>query len=106
MTCVDCGQAVTESERRGVRFCFFCKAPMHGECAMVVRSGDDACEKCYGDEGARYTLIMSFGAGEGRDPLPDEVGYSVKLPVVEDDSLMPWYASLDALDAEDSEGGE
>lgn len=115
MTCADCGEDVIESERPGVRYCYFCKKPLHGECSMTTRGAEDACENCYSAEATRFTLVMAQGTGEGRDPIAEEgeVGYERPLPGSavqlrdvselkpdEDVGVSRWDAELEAVGLE------
>lgn len=70
---------------------------------MLTTSGDDACEDCYTQENSRFTLVMAYGAGEGRLPILEEGErpYLVTLPDI--DELLSWESSLAALDEEDDE---
>jgi hypothetical protein len=101
MTCCDCEEDILESERGNARRCRWCARALHGECAMLARLGDDACEECYTKDNSRFTFVMAHGSGEGRGPILEEGErpYLVALPDV--DELLSWESSLAALDEED-----
>jgi hypothetical protein len=110
MRCADCGEGVLESERAGLLYCFSCKLPLHGECSLIVRSGDSACESCYNAENTRFALVMAKGTGDGREPIRDENerGYAHALPgkalklVADIDKMVevtPWDAALERVPA-------
>jgi hypothetical protein len=58
MTCTDCNEPITESERRAARTCVCCSKPMHAECSMIGIKDDDTCEACLGLEVKGYADAM------------------------------------------------
>ena len=101
MTCCDCGEGIVESERANARRCHWCHGGLHGECAMLARLGDDACEECYTKDNSRFTLVMAHGTGEGRMPILEEGDRPYLRALPEVDELLSWESSLAALDGED-----
>lgn len=51
--CGDCGEPVTETERKALRWCYKCKVALHAECVMTTPTESDICEVCL------YTLNAS-----------------------------------------------
>lgn len=94
VNCTDCGEDVIESERPAVRWCHFCRLPMHGECAMVVKSGDDACEACHDRLGTVFQMKMAKGNGEKVEDLALETAWDLEINAVkaseEEAALAPY----------------
>lgn len=59
MTCIDCGEDITEVERRGARTCVVCLRPLHQECTMVGFQESDNCERCFNLEQKGFDHAMA-----------------------------------------------
>lgn len=62
MTCADCEEPITETERKNARTCAGCAKPLHDECAMLGPAADDFCEACLHREGGAFTFRMMRGS--------------------------------------------
>jgi hypothetical protein len=101
--CADCGELVTQGERLSSPTCFYCRGRLHVECLLTTEEGEATCEDCLTAENTRYSLVMSRGAGEGRDPIEGEDTKGYEVPLETSGAIVPWFSSLAALEP-DEEG--
>lgn len=99
--CADCGELVTQTEAlQGLR-CYKCSGPLHVECVMTDDAGNAACEPCFVAENTRFTLVMSRGAGEGREPITDAEDPKDRAeydkPLSTSVERFAWFAALEVL---------
>ncbi len=59
MNCIDCKEAVIESERRVAVQCHRCHAPLHVECAMVNGQAHNLCEPCFFKGDPEFVKLMA-----------------------------------------------
>ena len=68
---------------------------------MTDDAGNAACEPCFVAENTRFTLVMSRGAGEGREPIPDAEDPKDRAqyaqPLSTTSERFAWFAALEVL---------
>ncbi len=56
--CIDCGEPITEADRKNARSCRLCKQLMHPECSMAGADEEDLCEGCFFEQKATMAKAM------------------------------------------------
>lgn len=59
MTCTDCKEPVTETDRLNKRTCVGCRGDLHAECSMAGVDEEDLCELCHDLQRAAILEAMS-----------------------------------------------